>query len=68
MTAVMGQMGQTRQTYLHHVIAHPPQVSSLGGFLPQQVVRVAAETVWSVQTQGRPSRTTHGIRGPEDVR
>lgn len=45
------------QVYLHHLVAHPAKVSPFGGFLPQQVMGVAAVTVLTIQTQHHP---THG--------
>lgn len=45
------------QAYLHQLIAHPAEVSPFSGFLPQQVLCVAAETVLTIQTQRHP---THG--------
>lgn len=44
-------------TYLHHLIAHPAEVSPFSGFLPQQVMCVAAESSLTIQTQ---SYSTHG--------
>lgn len=44
-------------TYLHHLIAHPAEVSPFSGLLPQQVMCVAAESSLTIQTQGY---STHG--------
>lgn len=38
-------------TYLHHLNAHSLEVSSLGDFLTQQVLRVGTETVFTTQTE-----------------
>lgn len=38
--------------YLHDLIADPAEVPPLSGFLPQQVMRVVAESALTVQTQG----------------
>lgn len=43
------------QVYLHHLVAHPAQVSPFGGFLPQQVMGVATVTVLTIQTQRHPT-------------
>lgn len=45
-------------TYLHHLIAHPAEVSPFSGFLPQQVMCVAAESSLTIQAQGYSTHET----------
>lgn len=43
-------------SYLHDLVAHPAEVPPFSGFLPQQVIRVVAESALTIQTQGHSAQ------------
>lgn len=48
--------------YLHDLVAHPAQVPPFRGLLPQQVMRVVAESALTIQTQGHSAQGHGGKR------